>query len=103
MTHPQCCDVYNIFTQQRPFFIGILTAGGYIVGAMSSPILRARQLGLALLIMAVGYHAHLGIDYSGATPNTSGLTRVGRDLMRRTGGEIPAETAASDGIRESKG
>jgi hypothetical protein len=95
---PRACDVYKVFTRQRPFFIGILTAGRYTVSTMNTVIPRARQLSLALLVIAVVYHAHLGVDYSGARPNASGLTRVGRDLMRRTGGEIPAEAAASDGI-----
>lgn len=64
--------------------------------AMNSMILRARQMSLALLVIAVVDHGHLQADYSGATPGSSGLMRLGRDLMRRAGGEISAEIAASD-------
>jgi hypothetical protein len=70
-------------------------AGEYIVDAMNT-LLRARQMSLALLIIAVVDHGHLQADYSGATPSTSGLMRLGRDLMRRAGGESTIEVAASD-------
>jgi hypothetical protein len=63
---------------------------------MNTTILRARQMSLALLVVAVIDHGHLQADYSGATPHTSGLMRLGRDLMRRAGGEATAEVTASD-------
>jgi hypothetical protein len=62
-------------------------AGGSIVGNMNSMVLRARQMSLALLVMAVIDHGHLQTDCSGATPGSSGLMRLGRDLMRRAGGD----------------
>jgi hypothetical protein len=62
---------------------------------MNTMILRARQMSLALIVTAVIDHGHLQADYSGATPGGSGLTRLGRDLMRRAGGEVTAEVAAS--------
>jgi len=71
-------------------------ARGYTVGSMNTAILRARQMGLALLVIAVINHGHALEDYSGATPHSSGLTRLSRDLMRRGGGETTAEIAASD-------
>lgn len=72
------------------------TAGGYTVDAMNTMILRARQMSLALLVVAVVDHGHLQADYSGATPSSSGLMRLGRDLMRRAGGESTVEVPASD-------
>ena len=63
---------------------------------MNTTILRARQMSLALLVVAVIDHGHLQADYSGATPHSSGLMRLGRDLMRRAGGEATAEVNASD-------
>jgi hypothetical protein len=54
---------------------------------MNSMVLRARQMSLALLVMAVIDHGHLQADYSGAAPGSSGLMRLGRDLMRRAGGD----------------
>jgi hypothetical protein len=62
-------------------------AGGYTVDPMNTMILRARQMSLALIVVAVVDHGHLQADYSGATPSTSGLMRLGRDLMRRAAGE----------------
>jgi len=63
---------------------------------MNTMIFRARQMSLALIVTAVVEHGHLQADYSGASPGSSGLMRLGRDLMRRAGGEITAEIAASD-------
>jgi hypothetical protein len=63
---------------------------------MNTAILRARQMSLALLVVAVIDHGQALSDYSGATPHSSGLMRLGRDLMRRAGGENTAELAASD-------
>jgi hypothetical protein len=43
-------------------------------------------MSLALLVVGVIDHGSLSIDCSGTTPNSSGLMRLGRDLMRRWGG-----------------
>jgi hypothetical protein len=67
-------------------------AAGYTVAAMNTMILRARQMSLALLVIAVVDHGHLQADYSGATPTTSGLMRLGRDLMRRAGGGADSQS-----------
>jgi hypothetical protein len=53
---------------------------------MKISLYRARQLSLALLVVAVVDHGHLHADYSGAAPHSSGLLRLGRDLLRRAGG-----------------
>jgi hypothetical protein len=53
-------------------------------------------MSLALLVVAVIDHGHLQTDYSGASPHTSGLMRLGRDLMRRGGGEVKAVNTGSD-------
>jgi hypothetical protein len=68
------------------------------VCTMNTTILRARQMSLALLVIAVIDHGNLQADYSGAAPGSSGLMRLGRDLMRRAGGETTAEVAAADWI-----
>jgi len=52
---------------------------------MNSLIFRARQMSLALLVVAVVEHGHLQADYSGSTPQSWGLLRLGRDIMRRAG------------------
>jgi hypothetical protein len=44
-------------------------------------------MSLALLVVGVIDHGSLCIDCSGATPNASGLLRLGRDLMRRSGSD----------------
>jgi hypothetical protein len=61
-------------------------AGGSIVCAMNSMVIRARQMSLALLVIAVIDHGHPQADYSGAAPGSSGLMRLGRDLMRLAAG-----------------
>jgi hypothetical protein len=57
-------------------------AGWIYRSSMNSLILRARRMSLALVVVAVVDHGHLQTDYSGASPSTSGLMRLGRDLMR---------------------
>jgi hypothetical protein len=52
-------------------------------------------MSLALLVIAVIDNGCLNVDCSGATPSSSGLVRLGRDLMRRAGSEPAAEIAAS--------
>ncbi len=70
------------------------TAPEAILCAVNTKILQARQMSLALIVIAVVNHGHLEADYAGARPGSSGLTRLGRDLMRRAGGETVAEVAA---------
>jgi len=41
---------------------------------------------LALIATAVVEHGHLQADYTGANPNSSGLLRLGRDLLRACSG-----------------
>jgi hypothetical protein len=65
---------------------------------MNTLMLRARQMSLALLVVAVVDHGHLQADYSGDTPHSSGLIRLGRDLLRRADSEITDEAVASDAI-----
>jgi hypothetical protein len=71
---------------------------GLIVDAMNSTILRAREMSLALIVIAVVNHGHLVADYSGNQPGPSGLTRLGRDLMRRAGGETAADVAVAEEV-----
>jgi hypothetical protein len=59
---------------------------------------RARQLSLALLVVGVVDHGHLHADYSGAAPHSSGLLRLGRDLLRRTGGGASGEGNATEWV-----
>jgi hypothetical protein len=67
---------------------------------MKISLYRARQLSLALLVVAVVDHGHLHNDYSGAAPSSSGLLRLGRDLLRRGGGgETSEATNASKSER----
>jgi hypothetical protein len=67
---------------------------------MNSLIFRARQMSLALLVVAVVDHGHVQTDYSGSTPQSWGLLRLGRDIMRRGGCGFDAqgvESAAGGG------
>jgi hypothetical protein len=42
-----------------------------------------RNLGLCLLLSAVVAHAQTQFDTAGTRPNSSGLTRITRDLVRK--------------------
>jgi hypothetical protein len=55
-------------------------------GSMNTALLHARRMSLALLVVAVVEHGNASIDCSGASPNSSGLVRLGRDLLRQSGG-----------------
>jgi hypothetical protein len=59
-------------------------------------MLRARYMSLALLVVAVIDHGHMQADSSGASPGSTALIRLGRDLVRRAGGETTAEVAESE-------
>jgi hypothetical protein len=63
---------------------------------MNTVMLRARQMSLALLIIAVVDHGHLLPNYSGEKPQSSGLLRLGRDLMRRAGIETTDEVIVAE-------
>ncbi len=63
---------------------------------MNTTILRAREMSLALIVTAVVNHGHLEADYSGARPGSSGLMRLGRDLMRRAGTEKTVDVAPAE-------
>jgi hypothetical protein len=89
-------DFDTVFTPRVPICSSKFMAGGHTVDPMNTMMLRARQMSLALIVVAVVDHGHPQADYSGATPSGSGLVRLGRDLMRRAGGEVTAEVAASD-------
>jgi hypothetical protein len=87
----------TVFTRRVRIYSSKFMLYGSIVEPMNSMILRARQMSLALLVVAVVDHGHLQADYSGASPSTSGLMRLGRDLMRLAGGvETKPEAAAAD-------
>ena len=72
-------------------------AGGFTVCAMNTMVLRAREMSLALLVVAVIDHGHLQVDYSGATPHSSGLMRLGRDFMQRAGSEAAEWQSSRNG------
>jgi hypothetical protein len=59
-------------------------------------LFHARQMSLALLVIAVVEHGHMNPDYTGASPNSSGLLRLGRELLRRSGG-VPTSDIIVDG------
>jgi hypothetical protein len=72
---------------------GIFTPCRAILAGMKISLYRARQLSLALLVVAVVDHGHMHNDYSGAAPNSSGLLRLGRDVLRRWGGGETGDAA----------
>jgi len=65
------------------------------VSTMNTTIFRARQMSLALIVIAVVNHGHLETDNPGAGRGSSGLTRLGRDLMRLGGGDGSAVDESS--------
>jgi hypothetical protein len=87
----------TVFTRRQSICISKFTACGFIVYAMNSFILHARQMSLALLVVAVVDHGHMQTDYSGSTPQSWGLLRLGRDIMRRAGCDSDAQGVESAG------
>jgi hypothetical protein len=55
--------------------------------AMSNSSRRFRQVVLGLVVLAAIAHANLAADLTGRAPNTSGMTRLGRDLLRKSAAE----------------
>jgi hypothetical protein len=51
---------------------------------MSHSSRRFRQVVLGLVVLAAVAHANLAADLTGRAPNTSGMTRLGRDLLRKS-------------------
>jgi hypothetical protein len=88
----------TVFTRQAPIFSSKFMGCGSIVDAMNTTLLRSREMSLALIVIAVVNHGHLEANYSGDQPGSSGLMRLGRDLMRRAGAEKTAEVAAAESI-----
>jgi hypothetical protein len=62
---------------------------------MNTGIFRARQMSLALIVIAVVNHGHLEADSSRIGHGSSGLTRLGRDLMRLAGGSSSTDVIES--------
>jgi hypothetical protein len=63
------------------------------------PLRRARQMSFALLLFGAVENGVLHADYTGARPNTCGLTRVERDLQRRVECRSAVRHNASGGSR----
>jgi hypothetical protein len=82
--------VLHLYGFYRPGLIrlGKLIVARSIVGSMNTTIFRTRQMSLALLVVGVIDHGSLNIDYSGGAPTSSGLVRLGRDLMPRSGAAV---------------
>jgi hypothetical protein len=66
---------------------GFFTVFPTIVMTMSNSSRRVRQITLGLVVLAAVGHANLATDLSGRAPNTSGMTRLGRDLLRKSAAE----------------
>jgi hypothetical protein len=51
---------------------------------MSNWSRRVRQIILGLVVVSAVAHANLATDLTGRAPNASGMTRLGRDLLRKS-------------------
>jgi len=54
---------------------------------MSKRSRRTRKIILGLVVLAAVGHANLAADLTGRAPNTFGMTRLGRDLLRKSTAE----------------
>jgi hypothetical protein len=61
---------------------GFFTPRRLIVASMRTTSRRLRQFSLAVLVLVAVGHANLAADLTGRAPNTCGMTRLGRDLLR---------------------
>src|ERR1700678_3434742 len=80
---PPGTRIFTTFYALAAQLHGIFTPCRAILEGMKTSLYRARQLSLALLVVAVVDHGHMHNDYSGAAPSSSGLLRLGRDVLRR--------------------
>jgi hypothetical protein len=58
------------------------------VVAIRSASTRVRQCILSLVALIAIGHANLTTDLTGRTPNASGITQLGRDILRKASGDI---------------
>jgi len=72
---------------------GFFTLLPIIVGTLRHTSRRLRQFTLGLLLLVAVGHANLACDLTGRAPNTSGMARLGRDLLRKSFGE-PCDRAS---------
>jgi hypothetical protein len=87
---------FDLFYTRSEEKNGFFTLPRIIVAAMRHTSRRLRQFTLGLLVLVAVGHANLACDLTGRAPNTSGITRLGRDLLRKSFGEprhILTETA----------
>jgi len=66
---------------------GFFTAFPTTLAIMSNRSRRVRQVLLGLVVLAAVGHANLATDLTGRAPNTFGMTRLGRDLLRKSSAE----------------
>jgi hypothetical protein len=78
---------FHLFYTWTPENNGFFTPGRPIVEGMRTTSRRLRQFSLAVLVLVAVGHANLAADLTGRAPSTCGMTRLGRDLLRKSLGE----------------
>jgi hypothetical protein len=79
-------SLFELFYTRSRESNGFFTAFTTIVSIMSNWS-RLRQIILGLVVLVAVAHANLATDLTGRAPNTYGMTRLGRDLLRKSTAE----------------
>jgi len=78
--------MYGSSTFRAPFPTGYLRSAVYRVPVVviRSTSARIRQFTLSLLALVAIVHANLTTDLTGRAPTASGITQLGRDIVRKS-------------------
>ena len=94
--------MYGSSTSRAPFLTEYLSSAAYRASVViRSTSARIRQFILSLLALAAIVHANLTTDLTGRAPTSSGITQLGRDILRK--GRVAEQSPALDGIHDRMG
>ena len=101
--------MYGSSTSRALFITEYLSSAAYRASVViRSTSARIRQFILSLLALAAIVHANLTTDLTGRAPTSSGITQLGRDILRKSyseggKGRVAEKSLALDGIGDRAG
>lgn len=71
--------------------------------AIRSESTRVRQIMLRLVALIAVAHANLSADLTGRMPNAAGMMQLGRDIVRKSLGEVADQRVVAEKSRNTIG